>query len=46
MQANWTLASLPTELTTAIRTDAEAALAEFHTGGLRVAWIKHCGRWQ
>ena len=26
------LASLPTELTTAIRTDAEAALAEFHTG--------------
>ena len=26
------LASLPTELTTAIRTDAEAALVEFHTG--------------
>ena len=26
------LASPPTELTTAIRTDAEAALAEFHTG--------------
>ena len=39
------VASLPTELTTAIRTDAEAALAEFHTGrgyelpGLRIVGV-------
>ena len=44
MQANWTPASLLTELTTAIRTDAEAALADFHTGrGYELAGLSIVG---